>query len=145
VRSSSELVELFRREGLRITPQRQQIFKVLSGNTVHPTAEWVWHSVRTEMPSVSLKTVYDTLHELVSLGELQRLDLGTGAGRFDPNVSEHHHLVCRRCGRVQDLHADFSSLEIPAPQRNGFQASNAEVVFRGLCHECSLVNQGQEQ
>jgi len=137
MRTQDELVELFRSHGLRITPQRQRIFEVLTGNEHHPTAESVWFTVREQMSNVSLKTVYETLHELVSFGEIQQIDVGTGASRFDPNVSAHHHLVCRQCGKIRDLHADYSFLAPPDGQDQGFHVSNAEVIFRGLCIECS--------
>jgi Fe2+ or Zn2+ uptake regulation protein len=89
------------------------------------------------MPNVSLKTVYQTLNDLSELGEISTLDLGTGAARFDPNVeSTHHHLVCRSCGKVRDVDADFPDLRVPRGAAQGFQVSSAEVVFRGQCDEC---------
>ena len=136
MKTSEELAERFRAEGLRITPQREQIFRVLAGNQSHPTAEAVWAAVREQMPSVSQKTVYETLHELVALGELQQIDLGLGARKYDPNVDEHHHLVCSSCGDVQDLHADFSHLTLPTDRGRGFAVANAEVIFRGVCANC---------
>ena len=74
------------------------------------------------MPNVSLKTVYQTLHDLAELGEISALDLGTGSARFDPNVeSSHHHLVCRSCGKVRDVDADFPELAGSRRSRAGFQ------------------------
>ena len=58
------------------------------------------------MPSISLRTVYQTLNDLAEMGEIQALDLGTGSTRFDPNIDEHHHLVCERCGLVRDVALD---------------------------------------
>ncbi len=133
----NELVELFRTRGLRITPQRYQIFSALAGENRHTTAEAVWDEVRSQMPAISLKTVYETLHELVELGELQRIDIGGGATRFDTNGLDHHHLVCQRCGVIRDLHADYASLEIPPGEGQGFIVASAEVIFRGLCGECA--------
>jgi Fe2+ or Zn2+ uptake regulation protein len=130
------LVELFRRRGLKVTPQRECIFAVLAGAETHPTAEAVYAEARKKMPTMSLKTVYQTLHDLAELGELQRLDLGTGASRFDPNVSVHHHLVCVSCGQVHDIQADYSSINIPAGMDHGFTIGGAEVVFRGRCPAC---------
>jgi len=96
------------------------------------------------METISLKTVYQTLYELSELGELMPLDVGdvgTGAVRFDPNVEDqHHHLVCRRCGKVRDLHVDFDGLEVPPAAAQGYDVSSAEVVFRGLCDECRQAN-----
>jgi Fe2+ or Zn2+ uptake regulation protein len=137
MRSPDELTEAFRARGLKVTPQRQAIFRILHDNGAHPTAEAVYEHVRAEMPTVSLRTVYAILGELVEMGELQQLDLGTGAARFDPNQSGHHHLVCERCGKVRDLDADFGPLKVPTRQRQGFVVDTAEIVFRGLCAECA--------
>ena len=137
VKSPSELTELFRSRGLKVTPQRQCIFRMLHGNGVHPTAESVYAAARSEMPTMSLKTVYQTLNDLAAMGEIQQLDLGTGSTRFDPNIDAHHHLVCTRCGKVRDLYADFGNLRVPARRRQGFTIGTAEVVFRGLCEDCN--------
>lgn len=137
VRTPEELTDLFRVNGRKVTAQRQCIFRALQGNVTHPSAEAVYETVRGEMETISLKTVYQTLHELAELGELMTLDLGTGAVRFDPNVEvQHHHLVCRGCGKVRDLHVDFDGLAVPAGEDQGYDVSSAEVVFRGLCADC---------
>ena len=89
------------------------------------------------METISLKTVYQTLNELAELGEIAALDLGTGTVRFDPNVERaHHHLVCRSCGKVRDLHVDFAGLSVPPGEGRASRSDGAEVVFRGLCGEC---------
>ena len=132
-----ELTELFRAHGLKVTPQRQCIFRVLHGNGVHPTAEAVYEATRSEMPTMSLKTVYQALNDLAAMGEIQLLDLGTGSTRFDPNVDAHHHLVCVLCGKVRDLYAEYRGLRVPPSQQQGFTVGSAEVVFRGLCDECN--------
>jgi Fe2+ or Zn2+ uptake regulation protein len=136
VRTPTELTELFRAQGRKITPQREAVFRALDRNDAHPTAESVHAAVLTEMPNVSLRTVYQVLHDLESLGELAVLDLGTGAARFDPNVAAHHHLVCTRCGKVRDLYATYP-LSVPAGHEQGFSIDTAEVVFRGRCDACS--------
>ena len=84
MRTPAELTDLFRARGLKVTPQRQCIFRVLHGNGVHPTAEAVYAAAKDEMPVLSLKTVYQTLNDLAAMGEIQLLDLGTGSARFDP-------------------------------------------------------------
>src|SRR5688500_17419701 len=137
VRSPSELTELFRERGLKVTPQRIAVFRALDRNDAHPTAESVHAWVTSEMPSVSLRTVYQVLNDLASMGELQQLDLGTGSTRFDPNVDAHHHLVCTACGKVRDLYADFRSVRVPPGAEQGFTIDSAEVVFRGRCDTCS--------
>ncbi len=142
MQSPDALTDLFRAHGRKITAQRQCIFRALEGDVTHPSAERVFEKVRIEMPNVSLKTVYQTLNDLAELGEISALDLGTGSARFDPNVEEsHHHLVCRSCGKVRDVKADIPGLKVPAGTAQGFKVSSAEIVFRGLCHECRDVSE----
>lgn len=136
MKSPAELTELFRSRGLKVTPQRQCIFRVLDGNAVHPTAESVYAAASAEMPTISLKTVYQTLHDLAGMGEIQQLDLGTGSSRFDPNTDGHHHFVCNRCGLVRDLYVN-PRVRLPAGELDGFTIDTTEVVLRGLCDDCS--------
>jgi Fe2+ or Zn2+ uptake regulation protein len=134
MRTPLELTERFRAHGLKVTPQREAVFRVLLGNDGHPTAEAVHAAVTAELPSVSLRTVYQVLNDLAAMGEIHALELGTGAARFDPNVDAHHHLVCTSCGTVRDVYVD--PVAVPAGA-DGFTVESAEVVFRGRCATCS--------
>jgi len=137
MKSPEELTRLFRARGRKVTAQRQCIFRALQGDETHPTAESVHAAARREVETISLKTVYQTLNELAALGEIAALDLGTGTTRFDPNVEmPHHHLVCRSCGKVRDLHVDYSDVRVPPGADEGFEVGGAEVVFRGVCTRC---------
>jgi Fur family transcriptional regulator, stress-responsive regulator len=137
MKTVDELTGLFRANGRKVTAQRRCIFRVLQGNVTHPSAEAVHAEASREMETISLKTVYQTLNDLSELGEITSLDIGTGSTRFDPNVDHpHHHLVCRRCGKVRDLVADFPDLRIPDGDDLGFEVGSAEIVFRGLCAGC---------
>jgi Fe2+ or Zn2+ uptake regulation protein len=132
-----ELSERMRSAGMRVTPQRQAIVRHLVGNTAHPTVEAIHEAVCRDMPTVSLKTVYQTVHDLESLGEIRRLDLGTGAVRVDPNVEDdHHHLVCTRCGAVRDVMPDVVAAVRPRERRD-FTIESVEVIFRGHCDTCT--------
>lgn len=140
MRSPDELTALFRASGRKATPQRVGIFRALHGVEEHPTAEAVHATVSAEMPSISLRTVYQTLHELAEMGQVQQLDLGTGSARFDPNVDVHHHLVCDVCGKVRDLYATFADVRVPVGGELGFDVASTEIVFRGRCHDCTPDN-----
>ena len=132
-----QLTARFRDRGLRVTPQRQAIFRLLHGNDSHPTVESLYESARTEMPTISRKTVYQTVHDLESMGEVSLLDLGTGSVRVDPNVEDpHHHLICVCCGRVRDVMVDVGSITLPASSCRGFTVADVEVQFRGTCDDC---------
>ena len=139
MRNRDELVERFRAEGLKVTPQRELVFRLLENNTTHPTAESVHAAAVASMPTISLKTVYQVLHDLRDLGEIQSIEVGTGAIRFDPNVDDHHHLVCRTCGMVSDVRVDLSDLAIPSARGFGFTVDAVEVTFRGQCSNCATL------
>lgn len=145
MKTPMELTQLFRDRGLKVTPQRQCIFRILQGDGSHPTAHSVFESACEEMPTISLRTVYQTLNDLVALGEIQQVDVGTGAARFDPASGSHHHLVCTRCGSMRDVHCDLAGLRLPARQHQGFSISGAEVVFRGVCAKCSQTTSHQKK
>ena len=138
MQTSDELTALFRDRGLRVTPQRQAIFRLLHGNDEHPTVDALHEAARADMPTISLKTVYQTVHDLEALGEVDVLDLGTGSVRVDPNVEHaHHHLVCASCGRVRDLPVEFDGLKVPDRFRRDFTVDAVQVIFRGRCDHCS--------
>jgi Fe2+ or Zn2+ uptake regulation protein len=138
MKTTEQLTDLFRERGLRVTPQRQMIFGLLQGNDAHPTVESLYERAQAEMPTMSLKTVYQTVHDLEALGEVDVLDLGTGSLRVDPNVEdEHHHLVCTSCGRVRDLPVEFDGLRVPGRYRRDFTVDAVQVIFRGHCDDCA--------
>jgi len=136
VRTPEELTVAFRAGGLKITPQRQAVFRALHDAVDHPTAEAVYARVSVEMPTISLRTVYQVLNDLTAMGEVTALDLGTGATRFDPTTGDHHHLVCTACGAVRDLFLGDVDVDVPADQAGGFVVGTPEITWRGLCPSC---------
>jgi Fe2+ or Zn2+ uptake regulation protein len=146
VKSEQELTIRFREEGLRVTPQRQCLFRLLTGNDRHPTVDALYEAARTEMPTISLKTVYQTVNDLAAMGEVTLLDVGTGSLRVDPNVeTAHHHLVCSRCGMVRDIPVDAPAPALPARYRRRFSVESIEVVYRGLCGDCASKKRRTER
>jgi Fe2+ or Zn2+ uptake regulation protein len=138
MKTTDELTRIFRDRGLRVTPQRQAIFGLLHRNDSHPTVESLHEAARTAMPTISLKTVYQTVHDLEAMGEVALLDVGTGSVRVDPNVEDaHHHLICTSCGKVRDVLVEVAHLQVPARERRGFTLQSVEVHFRGTCEECT--------
>ncbi len=130
------LVDRLRDRGWRMTAQRRVIAEALAGEHVHLAADEVLDRAREVLPEVSLATVYNTLGELVEMGEVLELTHVDGRKRYDPNVLEpHHHLLCVDCGRMLDVVADAPTL--PADQRHGFELLDVEVVFRARCPQCA--------
>ena len=132
------LLERLRAREWRITPQRRVIAQALEGDHVHLTAEEVLGVARGRLPEVSLATVYNTLNELVAMGEVQQVDAGPGPTRYDPNVQRpHDHLVCLKCGELRDVYpTGEDSIALPRSQRFGYQLVSREVLFKGYCPRC---------
>lgn len=112
---------------------------MLDGENVHLSAEVVHQRAQERLPEISLATVYNTLNELVAMGEVLEISAAAGPKRYDPNVRHaHHHLVCTRCGLLQDVQPEgTSSLLLPEDRRHGFEVTGVDVVFRGLCPSCA--------
>ena len=136
VRSPAELTEIFRTNNLKVTPQRQLLFRLMHGNEGHPTADALFARASEQMPGISLRTVYQTLTDLVAMGELRSLDLGTGATRFDPNTDDHHHVVCDRCGDVRDVYVSGTEC-LPVDGLDGFEVRETSILFTGVCPRCA--------
>ena len=131
---SDDLVGLLHSRGQRSTPQRNVILRELRRRSHHATADEIRTAVRDELPGVSTPTVYATLELLVELGLARRIDTGLGAALYDGRTEPHQHLVCRRCGRVDDLDVELHTAPLlRAAGAAGFRAEGAELVISGLC------------
>ncbi len=138
MRSVEAITDDLHARGMRVTPQRERIIGLLLGNELHPTVDALYDAVRESMPTISRRTVYQTVHDLETLGEVRLLDLGTGSVRVDPNVDDaHHHLVYRVCGRVRDVAAPPSGVPVPDDPALAFQVDGVDVIYRGTCADCA--------
>jgi len=111
---------------------------VLTGQHVHLTADAVHSRARALLPEISLATVYNTLNELVDMGEVLEISTGDGPKRYDPNTTAaHHHLYCVECGALRDVNpAGTDRLKLPGGQQHGFELLDVDIVFRGRCPDC---------
>jgi Fe2+ or Zn2+ uptake regulation protein len=134
----AELADALRRRGQRVTSQRLVIHRALRELDRHVTAEEVLAAVSPQLPNLSLPTVYSTLDLFEELGVVRRAAVVEGAALYDPRTDGHHHLVCRNCGRVEDLDAKVDlGPAMRAAKRHGFASDDAELVLTGLCSDCS--------
>jgi Fur family ferric uptake transcriptional regulator len=136
---TASLLERLRARQWRITPQRRTVAEVLHGDHVHLSADEVFAAARHRLPEISLATVYNTLNELVAMGEVSEVRAGTGVTRYDPNVHvRHHHLVCTGCGAILDVRPEgLAGLRLTGTDRHGYSVDDVEVVFRGRCPNCA--------
>lgn len=135
----SDLLERLRGRGWRMTAQRRVVAEVLDGDHVHLTADEVHARAAERLPEISRATVYNTLGELVSLGEVIEVATDGRAKRYDPNAHRRHqHLVCSLCGTIRDVHPGGDPLsDLPHTERFGFVVSDVEVTYRGVCPACA--------
>jgi Fur family peroxide stress response transcriptional regulator len=136
MRPPGELVDAFRAQGLKVTPQRQLLFRLLHDNDQHPTADSLYAQASDEMPGISLRTVYQTLTDLTAMGELDQVTFGSGPAHFDPNVADHHHAVCDSCGAITDVYVDGAD-QLAIDGLAGFRPDSASIVLHGSCAACA--------
>jgi Fur family ferric uptake transcriptional regulator len=129
--------ELLRQRGIQVTAQRLAVLRAVSAQP-HITADGVAAIVRTEIGAISLQSVYDALGLLVAEGLIRRIQPAGSAARFEDRVGDnHHHLICRLCGRVVDVDCAVGSAPcLKAVDDMGYDIDEAEVAYWGRCPDC---------
>lgn len=121
----------------RKSQQRDNILAILKETKSHPTADWVYMKLKEKMPELSLGTVYRNLKVLMEQGHIQKLPFGSTFDRFEARIAPHYHLVCEKCGLVEDFEMPhYSSINQNAEQMSTFKISRHRIDFFGLCKKC---------
>jgi len=133
-----DLLERLQQRDWRLTPQRRAVVDALAGANVHLSADEVLAGVRKALPDTSRATVYNTLNELVEMGEVGELHVAGRSRRYDPNVTNrHHHVLCEACGLVQDVHLDAGETPSVPASIPGFELHRVDMLFSGRCRDCA--------
>ncbi len=140
--SSEFLISALRKAGLRVTPQRIAICKLLAETDSHPTAAMIFEEIRRIYPTLSLTTVYNTLDVLVELGAVNILGhAGDNTIHYDANLSPHVNLACMRCHKIVDIESSvIANLNEEIRAASGFYLLGERVVYYGLCPTCQGSN-----
>src|SRR5262245_20354554 len=130
--------DLLRERGIQITAQRLAVFRAVMSDP-HITADAVAAAVRKEIGAISLQSVYDCLAVLVAEGLIRRIQPAGSPARFEDRVGDnHHHLICRTCGRMVDVDCAVGDAPcLTASDDNGYEIDEAEVVYWGRCPDCA--------
>lgn len=145
-RRMAAFLQLCREKGVRITPQRMEIFRELAGTEEHPSAETIYRRVRKRMPTVSLDTIYRTLWLLEKSKLISRVHILTETARFDANMRPHHHFICSRCGVLKDFYSsDPDCFQIPEEVQSWGEVKSRHLELRGICRKCGTEQQEQEE
>lgn len=126
-----------REAGLKITPQRMAVYKVLIESKQHPSAEVVFRKVREEIPNISLDTVNRTLLTLAEIGAASIVEGSGDVKRFDGKLETHQHFKCIKCRRIVDFHyKPFDNIPIPKNISRTFTVLKKTVYLEGICDFC---------
>ena len=134
---SNDPEQLLRDHGVQVTAQRLSVMRAVSRRP-HCTADDVAADVRAEIGAISRQAVYDALGVLVETGLLRRIQPAASSARYEHRVGDnHHHLVCRACGRVEDVDCAVGYTPcLTAAEDLGYAIDEAEVIYWGICPDC---------
>ena len=103
--NAQQLIAKFHEKGFKATSQRLAVCEAVLSSKEHPTADQVYRQVKKSHQTLSLATVYQTLHLLTEIGLLQELDFHDRVSRYDPDTSPHINVICEGCGKIEDYEA----------------------------------------
>ena len=128
---------LLRERGVQVTAQRLAVFRAVSARP-HCTADDVAEDVRAEIGAISRQAVYDALGILTERGLIRRIQPAGSPARFEDRVGDnHHHVICRSCGKTVDVDCAVGDTPcLTAADNSGYQIDEAEVIYWGTCPEC---------
>jgi Fur family transcriptional regulator, stress-responsive regulator len=137
LRTPTDEAALLRDHGVQVTAQRLAVLRAVSDQP-HSTAANIDSAVRGAIGAISLQAVYDTLATLTERGLIRRIQPAGSPARYEDRVGDnHHHLICRSCGRMVD--ADCAVGHAPCLRAHGdagYEIDEAEVIYWGRCPEC---------
>ncbi|MGV0046045.1 Fur family transcriptional regulator [Mycobacterium colombiense] len=140
--STADYADRLRRADLRVTRPRVAVLEVVDANP-HADTETIFSAVRVGLPDVSRQAVYDVLNALTAVGLVRRIQPLGMVARYESRVGDnHHHFVCRSCGIIADIDCAVGDAPCLTPSDDdnvldGFVLDEAEVIYWGLCADCS--------
>ncbi|MCL6477373.1 MAG: transcriptional repressor [Peptococcaceae bacterium] len=137
------MIDKLKKLGLKATPQRLAILKLLDGNEHHPSAEEIYKQLKPDYPSLSLATVYNTLEALAKAGELQEIRITADRKHFDPDPSPHTHFLCRNCNSIYDLYVNPGDIKTTC-RTKGYLVENYVLNLYGICPGCQEKEKRKE-
>lgn len=127
------------------TIQRSLVLDAVNRLKSHATADEVYAEVAATHPNISKATVYRNLNLLSEMGMIRKLEIPGGADRFDHICKEHCHVKCEKCGRVFDIEIPYiDGLDNLVENRNGFELTGYDILFRGICPGCRASSDGDK-
>lgn len=121
----------------RKSRQRAKILELLRSTKIHPTAGWIYDKLKHRFPSLSLGTVYRNLNILVGQGLVNKVEFGSTFDRFDANITEHQHFICKKCGSITDIDLAVSREKVNRIEAIlECQTERQRIDLYGVCKKC---------
>ena len=129
-----EYVKILKEKNLKVTPQRLIVLKYLGEHFAHPTTDQIYKDLKTNNPSLSKTTVYNSLEVLEKNGIIQSITISGSELRYDFKQGMHHHFLCKKCGRITDI--DFVCPNLGKMLECGHTVEEVHGYFKGVCKKC---------
>lgn len=134
----AEAVDILKENGVRMTPQRHAILNFLLSSMSHPTADEIYKALEMTFPNMSVATVYNNLRVFKDAGLVKELTYGDASSRFDANMKDHYHIICRHCGKITDFEYPLlTEVEVKAAEKTGYHIDSHRMEIYGICPSCN--------
>ncbi len=131
--------------GIKLTHQRLEIFRELMSVSDHPSADLIYKRLHKKHPTIAIDTVYRTLATFDKLGLVKKLHVLKEWTLFDTNLDVHHHFVCNRCKKVEDIYwPDFDKRLLPDVVKNIGAVHSRHLEIHGVCNSCLEIKRLQQ-
>lgn len=134
-------LDILKGKGIRLTPQRYAILAYLYKTDSHPTADEIFKALEKDYPNMSIATVYNNLKVFLDIGLIEELLFGDNSSRFEVKHSQHYHVICTICGKIEDyISSCLSDMENLVSNEKGFFIKSHKAEFFGTCNNCQIKN-----
>ncbi len=145
VEKIEELKSHCRENGIPLTQQRIEVYKILVGSDEHPSPEMIYRRLKNIFPTLSLATVYKNLKALTGMGFARKINPLSDHARYDGDIKEHNHFICLSCRKVEDVHfEELERVQIPDLPDSEHVITAKTVVYMGICKTCQENTQEEK-
>lgn len=123
---------------LKVTPQRMAILKEIDAYG-HISVDEIYEKIRNYYPQTSLATIYKNITLLCDSGILREIKAPGYKQKYEINQDKHVHVMCDKCGKLEDLHIDYDKLQINCMQASGYDLHALSAIFIGICPVCQAL------
>ncbi len=127
--------ELLRQSGIKVTPQRLTIVEELDGH-IHMSIDELYESIQKKFPSISLATVYKNINAMMECDFILEVKIPQQKSKYELNKHPHAHVVCKKCGTVEDIKLDLHQVTYQAANLTNYQILENALILSGICPVC---------